>query len=69
LNREAVMEVKEVDVKNVNNIMFKRVGVDVPMLSDAEAFDSDHIPSRALAISNRYGYTCFAHSRGMFQIC
>lgn len=58
------MEVMDVDQKKVNNVMFKRIGVDVPMLSKSEGFESDQLPARALALSNRFGYTFFAHSRG-----
>ncbi|CAM6102595.1 unnamed protein product [Calypogeia fissa] len=58
------MDLREVDQKKVNNVMFMRIGVDVPMLSDSDGFESDHLPARALAISNRYGYALFAHSRG-----
>ncbi|KAG6550749.1 hypothetical protein Mapa_007653 [Marchantia paleacea] len=58
------MELKEVEQKMVDDVMFKRIGVDVPMLSDAEGFSSEQLPVRALAVSNRFGYCLFAHSRG-----
>ncbi|BFI29606.1 nuclear pore complex protein Nup214 [Marchantia polymorpha subsp. ruderalis] len=58
------MELKEVELKVIDDVMFKRIGVDVPMLPDAEGFSSEQLPVRALAVSNRFGYCLFAHSRG-----
>ncbi|KAL2635427.1 hypothetical protein R1flu_006906 [Riccia fluitans] len=58
------METKEVELKKVDDFMFKRIGVDVPMLPDSESFSPDHLPIQALAVSSRFGYCIYANPQG-----
>ena len=50
----------------IKDIVFRRIGVDIPLTEKQEAF-SGRIPARALAVSNRFGITFFVHSEGAKQ--
>lgn len=50
----------------IKDIVFRRIGVDIPLTEKQEAF-SGSIPARALAVSNRFGITFFVHSEGAKQ--
>lgn len=46
------------------DILFRRIGVDLPLSEGSEAFNDTNAPVRGLAVSNRFGISIFVHSAG-----
>jgi hypothetical protein len=46
------------------DILFRRIGVDLPLSEGSEAFSDANAPVRGLAVSNRFGISFFVHSTG-----
>lgn len=59
------MELKQANSVR-KDILFKKIGVDVALHEGSCAF-KDPIPSKGLAVSNRFGITFFVHSEGEYS--
>ncbi|XP_057823176.2 nuclear pore complex protein NUP214 isoform X1 [Cryptomeria japonica] len=58
------MEIQEGESKPTDDIIFKRIGVSIPITSTKDAFDANCAPLKALAVSNQFGLAFVAHTRG-----
>lgn len=60
-----VEEEIEGDQIGTKNYRFSKIGESVPIKSDADfKFDMDNLPSRPMAVSERFGVIIVAHSSG-----
>jgi hypothetical protein len=50
--------------REAKDVLFRRIGVDLPLTEGSEAFSDSNAPVRGLAVSNRYGISFFVHSAG-----
>ncbi|KAG0574230.1 hypothetical protein KC19_VG245900 [Ceratodon purpureus] len=57
------MEVTEAR-REGKDVLFRRIGVDVPLSEGSEPFSDSNAPVRGLVVSNRYGITAFVHPGG-----
>lgn len=46
------------------DLLFRRIGVDLPLSEGSKPFTDEDAPVRGLAVSNRYGISFFVHSAG-----
>lgn len=64
----AAMETTEAR-RESKDILFRRIGVDLPLSEGSEAFSDANAPVRGLAVSNRFGISFFVHSAGERKSC
>ncbi len=54
--------------REAKEVLFRRIGVDLPLSEGSEPFVDTNAPVRGLAVSNRFGISFFVHSAGERKI-